>query len=144
MGCFFDLKKNLKKSINLNQYKTTKFLRKTRNINANKFNSFQRKSINTLNYALMGPMMSVIHGSSIRHHNKSYGFENNNKYRQKPKIQKKSARRNCLRHLNHKLFSENFPCDPLNVCSKQMRTLSIMIKLQDFKQNQNNEKIQKF
>ena len=26
---------------------------------------------------------------SIGHHNKSYGFENNNKYRQKPKTQKK-------------------------------------------------------
>ena len=33
-------------------------------------------------------MMLVIHESSITHHNKSYGNENNNKYRKKIQIEK--------------------------------------------------------
>ena len=66
-----------------------------------------------------------------------YGYENNNKYR---KNQKKSAIRNCLNHLNHMLFSENILYDPLNVFSKQMRTISSMIILKDYKRNQKYEK----
>ena len=94
--------------------------------------AFQRKSINTLSHASIGKtMILVVHRLSIRHHNNSYGFESNNKNRQKPKIQQKSARRNCLSHLNQKSLSENFFYDPLNVCSKQMRNISIII-LYDF------------
>ena len=59
--------------------------------------------------------MFVILISSKEHHNKSYDYENNNKYMQKPKIQKKSARGKCQSHLNHKRFSENFIYDTLNV-----------------------------
>ena len=60
------------------------------------------------------------------HTNKSYDYENNNKYMQKPKIQK-TARRKCRSHLNHKRFSENFIFDPLDVCFKPMRTINILI-----------------
>ena len=52
-------------------------------------------------------------------------YENNIKYRQNSKIQLKSARRKCRSLLNHKLFSENFFYDPLNVLSKPMETINI-------------------
>ena len=48
--------------------------------------------------------MFVIHKSPLKHHNKSYDYENNNKYRQKPEIQEKSARRKCRRHSIFNLF----------------------------------------
>ena len=66
------------------------------------------------------PRMIVGHKSSIRNHSKSYDYENNKKYRQKPKIQEKSARRSCQRLFNHKLFSENFTYDSMNLFSKPM------------------------
>ena len=53
--------------------------------------------------------------------------ENNNKDRQQPKIQLKSARRKCQSNLNHNIFSENFIYDPLNVFPKPMSTISIGI-----------------
>ena len=64
--------------------------------------------------------------SSIRHHNKSYDYENNNKSRQKPKIQKKRLRKSRS-HFNHKLFSENFISDPFKVSSKPRGTTNIRI-----------------
>ena len=66
--------------------------------------------------------MFVILKSSIRHHNKSYEYENN---RQKPKIQK-SARK-CRSQLNRKIFSENFIFDPFKVFSKPLGTINIRI-----------------
>ena len=36
----------------------------------------------------------------------SHDYEENNKYRQKPKFRLKSARRKCRSHLNDKFFSE--------------------------------------
>ena len=57
--------------------------------------------------------MFVNQKSSKEDHNKSYDYENN-KFIQKPKIQK-SPRRKCRRPLNHKSFSENFIYDPLDV-----------------------------
>ena len=86
-----------------------------------------KKSTNIKKY--IKTTIFVIHRSSTRNHNKSYGFENNNKYRQKPKTQEKRSRRNCLSHLNNKLFNENILYDALNVCSKQTRTVSIMLML---------------
>ena len=46
--------------------------------------------------------------------------ENNKKIRQKLKFSKKSARRKCRKNFNHKLFSENFIYDPLNLFPKPM------------------------
>ena len=40
-------------------------------------------------------------------------YENKNKYSQNPKIQEKSAGRECRDHLNHNLFSENVINEPL-------------------------------
>ena len=53
--------------------------------------------------------------SSIRHHNKSYDYENN-KSRQKPKTLKKRLRKSRS-HFNHQLFSENFNFDPFKSLS---------------------------
>ena len=50
--------------------------------------------------------------------------ENNNKDRQKLKIQEKIARRKCRRSFNHKLLSENFIYEPLDVFPKPMGTIS--------------------
>ena len=44
-------------------------------------------------------------------------YANNIKYKQKPKIQQKSARRKCRSHLNYKIFSEKFNYDPLKIFS---------------------------
>ena len=54
--------------------------------------------------------------------------ESNNKDRQQPKSQEKSARIKCRSNLNHKFFSENFTYDPLNFFPKPMGTISIRIK----------------
>ena len=62
---------------------------------------------------------------SLRHHNLSYDYENNNIHA-KPKIQQKSARKKCCSHLNHKIFCENFMCDPLQLFLSQC-DLSITI-----------------
>ena len=51
-------------------------------------------------------------------------YENDNRDRQKPKIQYKSARRICRSNSNHKLFSENFIYDPLNFIPTKMGTIS--------------------
>ena len=74
-------------------------------LTAVKFNRFRRKSINILKYARNGSIgMFVMHLWSIWHHIKSYDYENNNnKNRQKPKVQNKSARRIGRSHLDHKL-----------------------------------------
>ena len=69
--------------------------------------------------------MFVIPKSSIRHHNKSYEYENNNKSRQKPKIQK--GARKCRGQLKHKLFSENLIFDAFKVFSEQRGTINIRI-----------------
>ena len=66
-----------------------------------------------------GKTMMFFYKSSIRHHKRPYGYENNNKYRQLPKIQYKSARRKCRNLLNLNLFSEYFRYDPLKVFSQQ-------------------------
>ena len=60
------------------------------------------------------------HKSSKEHRNKSYDYEDNNKYTQKTKFQKESAS-----NLNHKLFHENFIQDPLNVFYKPIGTINI-------------------
>ena len=59
--------------------------------------------------------MLVNHNSSIIYNNKSYDYENNNKYVQKPK--------NSWSHLNHRLFPENLIYDLLNVLAKPMGTI---------------------
>ena len=53
--------------------------------------------------------------------------ENNNKDKQQPKIQEKSARRKCRSNLNHKFFSENILYKPLNAFPKPMGTISMRI-----------------
>ena len=58
--------------------------------------------------------MFVNHRSITGHHNKSYDYENNNKYMQKPKIQYRSPRK-CQSHLNQTRFSELFIYDSLDV-----------------------------
>ena len=55
--------------------------------------------------------------------------EKNNKNRQQPKIQKKSARRKCRSNLNHEFFSEIFIDNPFTLFSKLMGTISIRIML---------------
>ena len=60
---------------------------------------------------------------SIRHHKVSYDYENN-KYREKPKIPKKSARRKCWSHLNQVFFFENFIYDPLNSLAETMTAMN--------------------
>ena len=54
-------------------------------------------------------------------------YRNNIEYRQKPKIQKTSARKMCRSHLNHKFFSESFILAPLNVLSKPMGVINLKI-----------------
>ena len=61
-------------------------------------------------------MLFVVDQSSIIHQNKSYDYENNNKYRQKSKILLKSARRQCQ--------SENFTYDHLKVFFEPLRTIN--------------------
>ena len=51
-------------------------------------------------------------------------YENNNRERQKPQIQQKSARRKCRSNSNQNLFSENFIYDPLNFFPKPIGILS--------------------
>ena len=53
--------------------------------------------------------------------------ENNNKYSQKPKNQKKSARRKGRCHSNPKVFSENFIYDTLKVFFKPMGAIDFRI-----------------
>ena len=50
----------------------------------------------------------------------------------------RNANRKCGSHLNHKLFSENFNYDPLDVFSKP--TISIRTMSLDFKRNQTEKK----
>ena len=54
-------------------------------LSATKLNSSKRKSINTLIYLNKKIRKFRIRKQSIRNHNKSYGYENNNKSRQKQK-----------------------------------------------------------
>ena len=70
--------------------------------------------------------VSFIPKTSIRHHNKSYDYENNNKSSQKPGRQLKSATK-CRSHVNHKLFSEIFIYCPLKVLSKPLATINVSI-----------------
>ena len=70
--------------------------------------------------------MFVIHILSIRHQNKSCGYENNNKYTQKPKKFSRNANRKCGIHLNHNFFSENFNYDPSNNFFKPTINIRIM------------------
>ena len=70
--------------------------------------------------------MFVSHKSSTGQRYKSYDYENNNKYVQKPKIQQKSARK-CRSHLNHRHLSENFIYDPLEIFAKPIGTINIGI-----------------
>ena len=70
----------------------------------------------------------------MRHHNKSYDYENNKK-----QAKTKNSAENCEKcrsHLNHKLFSENFISDPLNLFSKPMGAINIWIMWYEFKSNQ--------
>ena len=43
------------------------------------------------------------------------------------KLSKKSARKKCQSHLNHKFFSKNVIYDQLNILSEQMGTVSVRI-----------------
>ena len=81
--------------------------------------------------------MFVINMLPITHHNKSYDFENNDKYRQRSKKFSRNAKRKCRSHLNHNLFYKNFIYDPLDVFIKPMGTINIKIRRLDFKRNQN-------
>ena len=88
--------------------------------------------------------MFVSHRTPAGQNNKSYDYENNNKYMQKRKIQQKSARRKCRSHLNHKHFSDNFICDPLHAFYNPIGAINIKIMRQDFKMNQKHRKKNNF
>ena len=62
--------------------------------------------------------MFVINMLSIRHHNKSYGYENNDKAGKNQKKFSRNAKRKCGSHLNHNIVTEKFTYDPLDVFSK--------------------------
>ena len=70
-------------------------------------------------------MLFVVNRSAIRHQNKSYELEDNNKYRQKPKIHGKSAIRKCRSHLIQNNFSENFIHDSSKVAFDAMGTINV-------------------
>ena len=46
-------------------------------------------------------------------------YENNNKYRQIPKIMQKSVRRKCRSRLNRNFFSKRIIYNPLKIFSEQ-------------------------
>ena len=54
----------------------------------------------------------------------------------KPEIIRKNARRKYRKTLNHKLFSENFIHDQLNIFSKPMGHINIRIIQKKFKRDQ--------
>ena len=82
----------------------------------------------------------VAEQSAIKHRNKSYEYQNNDKYRQKPKIHWKSARRKCRSLLVQKLFSESFIHDFLNVFCETMGSIHFKIKRKDSKRKQKCKK----
>ena len=61
--------------------------------------------------------MLLIYTLLTEHRKKCYNYQSNNKYRQIAKT-KKSGRRKCRSHLNHRFFSENLNYDPIIVFSK--------------------------
>ena len=62
--------------------------------------------------------MFVMHRLSIRHHNKSYDYENNNKTGKNQNSVENCEK--CRSQLNRYIFCESFICDPLDVISKPM------------------------
>ena len=71
--------------------------------------------------------MFVMHRWLIRHHNKSYDYENKNKNRRKPKISRKVQEEKVEAIQNHKFFSEKFICDPLNVFFKPIGAVNFRL-----------------
>ena len=78
--------------------KNTKFLTKTfisEPLNSIAFNGNQKHAEL---YVKEKEIIFVNYKSSTGHHSKSYDYENNNKYMQKPKNHYKSARSKCRSH----------------------------------------------
>ena len=73
--------------------------------------------------------MFVIHKSSIRHRYKFFWFMKTATNTSKNLKLNRKVREEIVEAISTIVFSENFFYDPLNVFSKQMRTISIMIKL---------------
>ena len=73
-------------------------------------------------------MLFFVNQLSIRHHNKSYNYEHNTKYRQNSEPYQKTVRRKCQSHLIHKLFYVKFIQDSINVFFKPMGTINVIVK----------------
>ena len=85
--------------------------------------------------------MFVINILSIKHHNKSYDYEDNDKQAKTNKNSAKFRRRKCRSHFKHYLCSENFISDQLAGFSLPMGTIIFGVMGKYFKKNQNYKKI---